>query len=127
MNKNEQLFHHEHLWVLALNSKEALIGVSDYAQQSLGEIMFLDLPDIGSEIVKGESFGTIESAKVVSELIAPVNGEILEINENLQEEPWIINEDAEKKGWIAKINMRISDNIDDLMLRDEYLKLVGIT
>ena len=89
--------------------------------------MFLDLPNVGSKIVKGESFGTIESAKVVSELIAPVNGEILELNDKLQEEPWIINEDAEKKGWIAKINMSISDDTDDLILRDEYLKLVGIT
>lgn len=122
----EQYFHIEHLWVALSDEDTWYIGVSDYAQQNLGEIMYLDLPEIPCQISQGISLGTIESAKVVSELISPVDGIIIEVNAVLDGEPWTINEDAEGKGWIAKIELANKDQIKSLHSADEYSSQLGL-
>src|SRR3972149_1921394 len=99
MNIKEIKVSEKHLWVKS-DGFNLKIGISDYAQQELGEIVYVDLPDIGDIIEKGNSFGEIESTKTVSELIAPVNGEVVEINENLEDNPTIINDDPYGDGWL---------------------------
>ncbi len=121
----EQYFHKEHLWVALTDEGQWYLGVSNYAQQNLGEIMYLDLPDIPFEIYQGNSLGTIESAKVVSELIAPVDGEVVELNEELGDEPWVINEDAQGKGWIARIVLKDTHQVKDLLSYSDYIRELG--
>jgi len=95
------------------------IGVSDYAQKQLGNVVYVDMPEIGEEIEAGEEFGAIESVKAASDLIAPVSGEIVEINEDLENNPRLINEDA-MSNWIVKIRLSDSSQLDGLMDEDAY-------
>ena len=122
----EQYFHIEHLWAAMSDENVWYIGVSDYAQQNLGEVMYLDLPEVPGQIRQGISLGAIESAKVVSDLISPVDGKIIEVNAVLEAEPWTINEEAQGKGWIAKIELDNKDQIRGLLSHEEYLSKLGL-
>lgn len=95
------------------------IGVSDYAQQQLGNVVYVDMPEQGDDIVKGEDFGAIESVKAASDLIAPVSGAVLEFNEELLDNPKLINEDA-MKNWIIKVELSDPSELDDLMDEEAY-------
>ncbi len=123
MSEKEIKLNENHLWVRA-DGYHHKIGISDYAQQELGEIVYVDLPDVGDMIEKGESFGEIESTKTVSELIAPVSGEVVEINENLEENPTIINEDPYGEGWLIAVELSNPEELDDLMDLEEYEKFI---
>lgn len=123
MNVKEIKVSEKHLWVKS-DGFNLKIGISDYAQQELGEIVYVDLPDIGDIIEKGDSFGEIESTKTVSELIAPVNGEVVEINENLEDNPTIINDDPYGDGWLIGIELSNPEDLDDLMDIEEYEKFI---
>jgi glycine cleavage system H protein len=123
MDEKEIKLNENHLWVRS-DGFHQKIGISDYAQQELGEIVYVDLPDIGDVIEKGESFGEIESTKTVSELIAPVSGEVVEINENLEENPTIINEDPYGDGWLIAIEMSDPEELENLMDLEEYEKFI---
>lgn len=96
------------------------IGITDYAIEQLGDIVFVELPEIGATFEKGEVFGTIESVKAASEMYLPVSGKIVEINEKIQEDPEIINNDCFGEGWMIKIADYNSDDLDDTMYYDEY-------
>jgi len=112
-------YHEEHTWVL-LEDGEAYIGITDYAQNELGEIVYVDLPEEGDELIAGEEFGQIESTKTVSDLIAPISGEVIASNSELEDEPTLINTSPENKGWIAKIRPSNLDELDELMEEDQY-------
>lgn len=114
------LYHFEHLWVRALTDEEALVGISDYARNQLGEIVFVDLPAIGVEIVQGTPLGVIESMKVVSDLIAPASGRVLEVNTRLQGEISLINEDPQGSGWILRIRLTHPDELSGLLSHEQY-------
>ncbi|MHC4410651.1 MAG: glycine cleavage system protein GcvH, partial [Planctomycetota bacterium] len=101
------------------------VGVTEFAQQQLGDIVYVELPTVGDQVVEGEAFGVIESVKAVSDLNAPVAGEVTAINEELIDQPEIINEECYGAGWIIKIKPSDADEIDTLLDADGYRKLVS--
>lgn len=112
-------YDNEHEWV-KVDGDIATIGISDFAQDQLGEVVYVDLPAVGDEIIAGESFGEVESVKSVSELFSPVSGDIVEVNETLGDAPETVNEDCYGDGWMIKIKMADAAQTDDLMSADEY-------
>jgi glycine cleavage system H protein len=111
----------EHEWVL-LENDTALVGITDYAQQHLGDVVFVELPEIGTELKKGEAFCVVESVKAASDVYAPLSGEVLDINEELEDQPEILNQSPYEKGWIVKIRVVASTEYDDLMKVEDYEK-----
>ena len=108
----------EHTWVKT-EGEYAYIGITDYAQDQLGEILFVEMPEIEDKITRGEDFGVVESSKVASDLIAPISGEVVEINEMLEDEPEAINEDA-YEAWIIKVKVSDVDELESLLNSDGY-------
>ena len=109
----------EHEWV-RIDGDEAVIGITDYAQEELGDITFVELPEPGAQVQQSEVFATIESVKAASDVYAPLSGEITERNDALEESPEIINESPYKKGWICRVRMAEASEQDRLMSAPEY-------
>ncbi len=112
-----------HEWVRT-RGDSVEIGITDYAQEALGEIVFIELPDEGDGAVKGDSFGAVESTKSVSDIYSPVSGEIVEVNDELSASPETINEDPYGNGWIVRIKMNDEDELKDLLSCERYIGLV---
>jgi glycine cleavage system H protein len=108
-----------HEWVKK-EGEIGVIGITDYAQDQLGDIVYVELPEAGNEINKGEMLCTVESVKAASDIYCPITGEIIEVNEDLEDSPEIINEDAEGKGWICKVKLSDEAELDKLMNKEEY-------
>jgi len=125
MNVPENLkYTKEHEW-LKVDGNNGFIGITDFAQSELGDVVFVDIdPDL-NEIVKGEVFGTIEAVKTVSDLLSPCSGKVLEINPKLEDEPQLINEKPYDDGWILKIQITNPDELLDLMDSNAYLAHTG--
>lgn len=115
----------EHEWVRDNGDGTATIGITDFAQGELGDIVFVELEPEGSEFEQDEVFGTVEAVKTVSELFCPVTGEITELNESLEDDPELVNTDPYGKGWMVKIKMSDSSELDSLLSVDEYKEIVG--
>src|SRR5436309_12161914 len=96
------------------------IGISDYAQKELGDVVFVELPQVGTQLEAGDELGSIESVKAVSELFAPVTGEVVEVNEALSVKPELVNTDPYGDGWMVKIRLSDASEVDELMAADEY-------
>lgn len=109
----------EHEWVAA-EEAVATIGITDHAQEQLGEIVYIELPAIGEKVSKDDPFGVVESVKAVSDIYAPVSGTVLEVNEDLAESPEVVNEDPYGDGWLIKVRVSDPADLDDLMDNDEY-------
>ena len=114
----------EHEWV-ATEDSVATIGITDHAQDQLGEIVFVELPAVGEKISKDDPFGVVESVKAVSDIYAPISGTVIEINEGLPETPEVVNEDPYGDGWLIKVKMNDASDLDDLMDSDEYAEMVA--
>lgn len=123
MNPEDLRYHKEHCWV-KVSGNRATIGITDYAQDALGDIVYIDLPEMDTEVEANGEIGEIESTKATSSLISPVSGVVVEVNEELADSPEIINEDPYGKGWIAVIEMDDPSELDDLMDAKEYEKFV---
>ena len=108
-----------HEWVRA-DGDVATVGISDYAQSELGDIVFVELPEVGSRFEAGEVFGTIESYKTVSDLMCPVSGEVVEVNSALAGSPQLVNESALNEGWLVKIRMTDPAQLEALMTAEQY-------
>ena len=119
MKPEELKYTKDHIWVKA-EGDMAVIGLSDYAQNELGDIVFVEMPETGSKVTKGESFGTVESVKSVSDIIAPVNGEVVGFNQTLEDTPETINSDPYGKGWIIKVSISNADELGDLLDHAAY-------
>lgn len=119
------LYHKEHTWLLMKSDDEALIGITFFAQDTLGDIVELGAPPQGSMISGGVSCGTVESRKTVSDLIAPASGVVVELNTSLKAEPFNLNDDPYGKGWIARIRLSNPTEIAQLMSSDQYRKSIG--
>lgn len=120
MSVQEGLYYtKEHEWV-KVDGETGTIGISDHAQEELGDIVFVELPEEGEEFSQGDAIGTIEAVKTVSDIYTPVSGEVIEANESLEEEAEKINQDPYGEGWIAKIKMSDKDELDDLLTAEEY-------
>lgn len=117
-------FTEDHLWVRVTGTR-ARIGLSDYLQEELGEIIGVELPDVGDEIEKDENFGEIESIQTVSDLLAPVSGVITAVNEDLEDQIGLLNEDPYQDGWLLEVKLADPDEVDDLMEREEYEEFAG--
>lgn len=123
MNPEDLKYHKEHSWVRVSGNK-ATIGITEYAQESLGDIVFMDLPDVDSQVEADSEIGEIESTKATSTVISPVSGTITKVNTELEDAPETINEDPYEKGWIVEINMDDSSELEALMNAAEYEKFV---
>jgi len=121
MDLDKLKYHKEHAWV-KVSGREATIGITDYAQDALGDIVYVELPEIDTDVEIDTEIGEIESTKATSSLISPVSGRIIEINDELSESPEIINDDPYGKGWIAQLELDDISALDDLMDASEYAK-----
>ncbi len=123
MNPEELKYHKEHSWV-KVDGNRAIVGITDYAQESLGDIVYIDLPDTDSPIEADAEIGEIESTKATSSVISPVSGTIVKVNSDLEDAPETINEDPYGKGWICVVEMENSKELGSLMDAEEYAKFV---
>jgi glycine cleavage system H protein len=121
---SELRYDKEHEWVRA-EGDDAIIGISDFAQDQLGEVVFVDLPETGTQVVAGETFGEIESVKSVSDLFSPVTGSVVEVNTALSDTPETVNEDPYGDGWLVKVKMTDASEADGLMSADDYEAFVA--
>jgi glycine cleavage system H protein len=113
----------EHEWVL-VEDKVAIIGITEFAQHELGDVVYVELPEIGEKVVKDDPFGAVESVKAVSDVFAPVGGTVVEINDTLPENPETINDDPYGDGWMIKVEMTDKDDLKDLMSAEEYAEYI---
>jgi len=113
----------EHEWI-QISGNTGLVGITDHAQQSLGDIVFVELPKVGGNLETGKTFGTVESVKAVSELYAPAAGKVIEINESLNQSPEDINKDAHR-AWMIKIELTHPDDLKGLLSADEYEQYIA--
>lgn len=117
------MYTKEHEWT-RIEGSVATVGVTDFAQSELGDIAWIEMPEIGAETKKGDPFGTIEAVKTVEDLFAPLSGKIIEINEGLLDSPEWVNDDPYGKGWIAKIEFFDEAELTDLLSADDYSGLI---
>ena len=113
----------EHEWI-RVEGEEAVVGITDYAQSQLGDIVFVECETVGEALEAGETFGTVEAVKTVSDLYLPVAGEVLEFNEELEGEPELVNKDPYGKGWIVKIKISDETELDGLLNADAYKAII---
>ncbi len=112
-------FTEDHLWI-RVDGSRAQLGISDYGQTELGEVIAVEIPDVGDEMEKGEPFGEIESVRTVTELISPLSGSVTAVNGELEDHPRIVNEDPLHEGWLIEIELADETELEDLMDLDEY-------
>ena len=114
----------EHEWLL-VEGKVATVGITDFAQEQLGDVVFVELPSVGDKVTKDEAMGVIESVKAVSDVYAPVSGTVIEVNDDLPDSTEMINEDPYGDGWMVKIEMSDPTDVEDLMAAGEYEQFVS--
>jgi glycine cleavage system H protein len=119
----ELKYHEEHDWA-RIDGEEATFGITWYAQDALGEVVFFDPPEIGAQVVKDQSYAEVESVKAVSDVFAPLSGEIVAVNEDLADSPERINEDPYGDGWLVRVRLSDASEVDALLDSDAYERLV---
>ena len=117
---NELLYTKTHEWVKKLNSKEAIVGITDFAQQQLKDIVFVELPSVGKELKMGTPCAVVESVKAAYDIYAPVSGKVLKINQKIQEKPQLVNEDPYGEGWFLHIEISNPSELSGLLSPDQY-------
>ncbi len=117
------LYTEEHEWIY-VEGDTAIVGITDYAQGELGDVVFVELPQVGDHVQQMEPFGSIEAVKTVSDIFAPVSGEVVEVNSNLEDSPQLINQDPYGEGWIIKIKMSDIKETEGLLTPDEYHNMI---
>lgn len=121
---SELKYSKEHEWV-KIEGNTVTIGITEYAQSELGDIVFVELPETDDDIEEGESFGSVESVKTVSELYAPVSGKVIETNDELEDSPEFVNESPYEKAWMVKVELNDESQLDELMSADQYSEMIG--
>ncbi len=117
------LYQESHEWVKKVSDDEVLIGITDYAAEQLGSVVFVDIPEVGDSIEAGSEFGAVESVKAASDIYAPVTGEVIEMNEDLVGEPELVNEDA-FAAWFIKVKLENPEELEKLLSPEEYKKSI---
>ena len=120
---SEKKYSKDHEWV-DQEGEIVTVGITNYAQESLGDIVFIDLPNVGKSINSGDQVGVIESVKAASDLFSPIGGEIIEVNKELKNSPQLVNSDPENSGWYMKIKIRNENDLNILMNYEEYQKII---
>ncbi|MDW3869583.1 glycine cleavage system protein GcvH [Staphylococcus saprophyticus] len=121
---SELKYSKEHEWV-KVEGNTVTIGITEYAQGELGDIVFVELPEVDDEINEGDTFGSVESVKTVSELYAPVSGKVLESNEELEDSPEFVNESPYEKAWMVKVELSDESQLEELMSAEQYSEMIG--
>lgn len=125
MNFPENLkYSNDHEWV-RVEGNEVFIGITDFAQGELGEVVYVDVTTDGETLSKGDIFGSIEAVKTVSDLMMPISGEVIEVNAKLEDEPELVNKDPYGEGWIIKASVSDESDLKDLLTAEAYKKLIG--
>ena len=120
---DDRYYNQNHLWV-RIQGTRGTVGVTDYAQREMGEVLFVDLPEEGSQVEKNDVFGSLESSKTVAELRCPVSGEIVSINKDLEEEPSLVNDDPCGNGWLIKVEIDDPNELEDMINAADYEELL---
>jgi glycine cleavage system H protein len=123
MYPNENLYTREHEWV-RVEDDICVLGITEFAQHELGEVVFVELPEVGQVFDTGDELGTIESVKAVAEIYTPVAGEVIEVNESVSDDPELLNEDPHGEGWLIKIRFSSASDLKDLMKANQYEEYV---
>jgi len=113
-------YSEDHEWIDAKGDDLVVIGITDFAQEQLGDLVYVELPEVGDECSRGENISVIESVKAASDLVAPVSGSIIEVNSRLEDEPEIVTEDSMGEGWFIKVKLSNPEELNDLMDEDAY-------
>jgi glycine cleavage system H protein len=121
---SELLYTKDHEWIQLHGDGTATIGITDYAQESLGDITFVEFPEVGAALESGETFGVVESVKAASDLYMPVSGEVIEINDEVDAAPELVNQDAFTQGWLLKIRLSDEAQVADLLKPEAYAQLM---
>lgn len=119
MYSEENLYSKDHEWILVQNSV-GTIGITDYAQHELGDVVYVDLPEVGDTFEAGDPFGSVESVKAVSEVFCPISGEVVEVNSKLEESPELINQSPHEKAWMVKVRITNPEELKELLSAEEY-------
>ena len=122
--KPELKYTKDHEWV-RVEENQAIVGITDYAQGELGDIVYVEIEALGEDLKKEEIFGSVEAVKTVSDLFLPVSGTVTEVNEGLEDNPELINEDPYNKGWIIKMKIQNPDELEELLDSESYKELIG--
>lgn len=121
---SELKYSKEHEWV-KVEGNTVTIGITEYAQGELGDIVFVELPEVDDEINEGDTFGSVESVKTVSELYAPVSGKVVESNDELEDSPEFVNESPYEKAWMVKVELSDDSQLDELLTAEQYSEMIG--
>lgn len=125
MNTPKELrYSEEHEWV-KVEGEKVRIGITDFAQSELGDIVFVELPEVGDEVKADDPFGSVESVKTVSELYAPISGKVVEVNEDLDDSPEFVNESPYEKAWMIVIEPSDAKEVDNLMTAEQYVEMTN--
>jgi glycine cleavage system H protein len=122
-NPDDLYYNRDHLWV-RMQGNRGTVGVTDHAQREMGEILFVDLPEEGSQVDKNDGFGSLESSKTVAELRSPLSGEIVSINKDLEEEPSLVNDDPYGNGWLMVVEVDDPGELEDMLNAADYEELL---
>ena len=122
---SELKYTKDHEWI-KIEGTDAIVGITDFAQRELGDIVYIDINTIGQEVAENEVFGTVEAVKTVSDLFMPATGTVLEINQKLDSAPELVNQDPYGEGWMVKIALKSVVDIDGLLSADQYKELIGV-
>ena len=114
------LYSREHEWVEVLSETRVRVGITDFAQNQLGDLVFVELPQVGAEVVANQSMGSVESVKAVSDLFSPVSGKVVEVNSELEDSPEVINSDAYGGGWMIVVEISNPDELSELLTAEQY-------
>lgn len=120
MNPPDLKYSEEHEWVRVESDNIVIVGITEFAAESLGDVVFVELPDVGAELIQSEKMGEIESVKAVSDLFSPVSGKVTERNEQLIDSPQLVNEGAFEAGWMLKMEISDASQIDSLLTSEQY-------
>jgi glycine cleavage system H protein len=120
----EMRFTEQHEWI-RVEGDEAFIGITNYAQEQLGDVVFVELPEVGKEVAQFAEAAVVESVKAASEIYSPASGQIIEVNEKLSEEPALVNSDATGGGWFIKLKLFAPSEVENLLTQDAYDKYLG--
>ena len=120
----ELKYSKEHEWI-KVEGNTVTIGITEYAQSELGDIVFVELPEVDDDIQEGDTFGSVESVKTVSELYAPVTGKVVEANEELEDSPEFVNESPYEKAWMVKVEVSDLDQLNELLSAEQYSEMIG--
>ena len=115
----------DHEWI-RVEGDEAFIGITEFAQRELGDIVYIDISSLGKEVAKDEVFGTVEAVKTVSDLFMPVAGTVTSINPLLDKQPELVNSDPYGEGWMVKVTLKDADSVNELLTADTYQELIGV-